>query len=110
MALGAMTVAAGVGQEGGPISLELISFAGDGTYSAGGTTGFEALVRAAVGKGNLDVLAVIGQDCGGYVPVYLRATDALKVYEQTDTATSPLIETATANLSGTTFNVIVLCR
>lgn len=110
MAIGTITVAAGVGQEGGPISVELMSFTGDGTYAAGGTPNFEASVRAAVGKGNLDLIAVIGQDCGGYVPVYDRTNDKLKVYEQTDTATSPLIETATANLSGTTFNVLVLSK
>lgn len=110
MAIGTITAVVDVGQKGGPIIADLISFLGDGAYAAGGTPGFEALVRAALGRGDVDVIAVVGQDCGGYVPVYDRANDKLKVYEQTDTATTPLIETATANLSGTTFSVLVLSK
>lgn len=110
MAIGAITAGNAVGQEGGPISIELLSFAGDGAYGAGGTIDFTALVIAALGKGNVEILAIIGQDCGGYVPVFDKAADKLKVYEQTNVATSPLIETVTANLSGTTFNVLVISK
>lgn len=111
MAIGAITSEAEHGHRGtDAIFLELISFAGDGTYSAGGTAGFQTSVRAALDAGDIEILAVFGQDCGGYVPVYDKDNDKLKVYEQTDTATSPLIETATANLSGTTFNVLVIAR
>lgn len=109
MALGAFTV----GSQGGkaasaPLRVVPLSFAGDGAYAAGGTAAFEDSVQAELEE-NVTVLGVIGQDCGGYVPVYDRTNDKLKVYEQTNVATSPLIETATANLSGTTFNLLVLC-
>ena len=91
--------------------LDLISFAGDGAYASGGTAAFEDSVQAALSGGSArKILAVVGQDCGGYVPVYDYANDKLKVYEQTDTATTPLIETATADLSGTTFKMLVISK
>jgi hypothetical protein len=109
MAIGTITVAASVGQKPtGATFVGLLSFAGDGAYAAGGTPAFQASVRTALGLGNIEVLAVLGQDCGGYVPVYDKTNDKLKVYEQTDTATTPLIETATSDLSGTTFNVLII--
>jgi hypothetical protein len=111
MAIGAITKDASAGERGSdPIFVVLMSFAGDGAYPSGGTAAFEASVQAVAGLDGVDVLGVIGQDCGGYVPVYDRPADKLKVYEQTSTATSPLIETATSNLSGTNFELIVLCR
>jgi hypothetical protein len=111
MALGTITNPAGLDGPGGPtpVFADLISFAGDGAYPAGGTAGFQASYRAAT-KNNREVLGVLPQDCGGYVPVYDKTNDKLKVYEQTNVATSPLIETATADLSGTTFNLIVLSK
>lgn len=111
MAIGAITEVAGVDGPGGndPLFCNLISFAGDGAYAAGGTGNFQALVQAAIGSGR-EVLGVIGQDCGGYVPVYDKAANKLKVYEQSNTATSPLIETATANLSAVTFRMLVLSK
>jgi hypothetical protein len=57
------------------------------------------------------VLAVVGQDCGGYVPVYVPGTDALKVYESgvENAGKTPLAEvTAATNLSSVTFNVLVI--
>lgn len=92
-----------------PLFANLVSFDGDGAYPAGGTPGFQAAMQAVIGSGR-ELVAVLGQDCGGYVPVYDKANDKLKVYEQTNVATSPLIETATANLSGTSFNVLVLSK
>lgn len=111
MAIGAITKAATGDSKGGgfPIFFDRISFAGDGAYASGGTAGFQASFRAAV-PGNREILAVIPEDCGGYYPVYDKTNDKLKVYEQTDTATSPLIETATANLSGTTFNLVIISK
>lgn len=110
MAIGAITSGDQAGAKPStPVFVDFLSFAGDGAYPSGGTLGFQASVRAALGD-QREILAVIGQDCGGYVPVYLPGTDALKVYEQTNVATSPLIETATADLSGTTFNVVVISR
>jgi hypothetical protein len=111
MALGTITVPASLDNPGGPtpVQVDNISFLGDDAYAAGGTADFQALFRA-VTKNNREVLAVIGGDCGGYVPVYDKANDKLKVYEQTNVATSPLIETATSDLSGTTFNLTVLSK
>lgn len=108
MAIGTITVGTRAGHAPSrPMFADTMSFAGDGAYAAGGTADFQASVRTALGS-NVTVLAVIPGDCGGYVPVYDQAADKLKVYEQTDVATSPLIETVTADLSGTTFNVVVV--
>lgn len=112
MALGTITVGTKAGvAASAPLFAELISFAGDGAYGAGGTAGFKALVEAKVG-GSREILAVIGQDCGGYVPVYDKANDKLKVYEgdYDPAAVGPLKENATADLSAVTFNVLVISQ
>lgn len=112
MALGTMTLASGAGKSpSAPMRMDLISFAGDGAYGAGGTAGFQALVRTLLGQ-NVEVMGVIGQDCGGYIPIYDKANDKLKVYEgdYDPAAVGPLTENATANLSGVTFNVLVLSK
>lgn len=112
MALGAITIdkSAG-GVASAPVFADVMHFAGDGAYAAGGTAGFQAAVRAKFGDSR-EVLAVIGQDCGGYVPVYDKANDKLKVYDGDfdPAAVAPLKETIVANLSGVTFNVIVLSK
>lgn len=105
------TVPAGTGLPGAassePQFMDLIRFDGDDNYPAGGSPSFEAFYQALV-EANRTVVAVLGQDCGGYQVTYNRDDDKLKVWEQTDVATSPLIETATSNLSGTKFNVLVI--
>jgi len=110
MALGTITVTKKTQVGDGPVRFDLLSFAGDGAYPSGGSTGFQALVRAALGVGNVEVLAVIAQDCGGYQPIYDKAADKLKVYygDNNNASDGPLVENATANLSGTTFKVLVL--
>jgi len=111
MALGTITVPATGDSKGGgfPVFFDRISFAGDGAYPTGGTASFQAAFREKV-SGNREILAVIPEDCGGYVPVYDKTNDKLKVYEQTNVVTSPLIETATADLSGTTFNLVIISK
>ncbi len=98
----------GVGsQPSSPIFHDVLTFAGDGAYPTGGTLGFGAAVQSFYGDGR-QVLAVVGQDCGGYVPVYVPGTDALKVYKSAGSA-APMVEVSNAaNLSAVTFNVLVI--
>jgi hypothetical protein len=88
--------------------MDHLTFAGDGTYPAGGTTGFQALVRAALGI-DVRVIQVIPEDCGGYIPVYIPATDALKIY-QCGGSGAPMAEDVTANQSGRTYKMHVLSK
>lgn len=110
MSLGTMTKSAGTGQSpGAPTYHDLIAFAGDDAYATGGTAGFQDLVQALTNDGR-EVLAVVGQDCGGYVVAYDKANDKLKVYEAAADG-NPLDEAANAaDLSLTTFNVLVLSK
>lgn len=111
MALGTITVPASLDNPGGPtpVQVDNISFLGDDGYATGGTAAFQASFRA-VTKNNREVLAVIGQDCGGYVPVYDKANDKLKVYEEGADG-GPADEVANAaDLSSVTFNVTVLSK
>ncbi len=111
MALGTITV--GVKEHApGHMRMDLMSFAGDGSYPTNGTAAFQASVRAALGVGNVEVLAVIPQDCGGYVPCYDKAADKLKVYySNSDSSDGPLIEVPNAtSLSGVTFKVMIVSR
>lgn len=111
MAIGAITVINKT-QVTGVLNVDQIAFAGDGAYPANGTPGFQALVRAALGKGNVTIIHVVPQDCGGYLPVYDNVADKLKVFygDNNNAADGPLVENATANLSATTFKVVVLSK
>jgi hypothetical protein len=110
MALGTITAVAKSQVSG--LNLDRISFAGDGAYPAGGTPGFQALVRTALGKGSVTILQVQVEDCGGYVPMYDNANDKLKVYygDNNNAADGALVENATANLSAVTFKLLVTSK
>lgn len=100
MALGAITVVS-KSQVPGPLNVDEISFAGDGAYAAGGTAGFQALVRTALGKGAVRIVGLISKDSGGKTPTYDPVTDKLKVYAGTS-------EQANGDVSATTFRIVVL--
>lgn len=111
MAIGAITVVS-KSQIPGPLNIDQISFAGDAAYPSGGTPGFQALVRTALGKGNVTISHVIPVDCGGYVPEYDTAADKLKLLygDNNNAADGPLVENATADLHTTTFKLIVVSK
>ena len=112
MAIGEITLTKkGGGAASAPLFAERMSFAGDANYPGGGTTGFKALVEAKVG-GARNVLAVIGQNCGGYSVAYDYATDKLMVFtgDYDPAADAPQSEPTGDNLSGVTFNVLVLSQ
>jgi hypothetical protein len=102
MALGTITVVKAF-EADGPVRLDLLSFAADGAYPTGGTTAFQAKVRDALDRGNVEVLAVIAQDCAGFNPVYDKTNDKLKVYAANNTQVAN-----TTDLSANTFNVMVV--
>lgn len=112
MALGTITITPKVKQ--GPIHADHLSFAGDGAYPAGGTVDFEGLYRDALLAADKpsparEVLGIIQVDASGYVLRYDKANDKLMAFESDNGgADGPLQESTTANLSGTTFKVIVL--
>lgn len=112
MALGAITVVENVVADG-PVRMDLLSFAADGAYPTGGTAAFQAAVRTALAKGNLELVAVIPQDCGGYGVCYDKANDKLKCYtgDNDNVADGPQVQVANAaNLSAVTFKVLVLSK
>lgn len=96
----------GVGaQPSAPTFVDILTFTGDASVSAGGSPGFGAAVRAYFGD-NRTVLAALAQDCGGYLVSYEPATDKLKYWKSAGSAAA-MVE-ATGDLSGTTFNVMVI--
>ena len=105
MALGTITSLAENGQEGSNVICKVISFLGDDAYVAGGTAGFSATVAAALGKGNVTVLAAIPQGCGLHLPVYDQANDKLIVF-----LGSTGIEVANGDNSAITYNMLVICE
>lgn len=111
MSLGTIVVDSKVETPSGPVRFDEIHFPGDGAYPSGGTPGFQALVRAKLGAGSVEVLAVIQVDVSGYVLRYDRVNDKLMVFEGNyDAADGPLQESSTANLSGVTFRCIVISK
>ena len=106
MALGAITRDEDVGQRGGPVIAELISFAGDSSYTTGGTVGFTALVRTALARGDVTILGVVAQNLSDHV---------VRFDEPNDTLLVSLMSTGAevgngVNLSGITFKLLVICK
>jgi hypothetical protein len=106
MALGTMTKNAGESLMADAAYLDQVSFPGDGAYTTGGSVGFQAALAALVGDAR-DVIAVVPLNCGGYLPQYVAGDPgALKVID----IASGLEVAATTNLSGTTFNLLVISK
>lgn len=110
MALGAITVPEFAGRGSSPVCFDVLSFAGESSYAAGGSD-FAAAAEAAIAAGR-EIMAVVPVDCGGYLPQFDKSNGKLKVYYGNyDAADGPLIEVANAtNLSGVTFKVLVISR
>lgn len=110
MSIGAVTLGTKAGDaEFRSIALVKVSMPGDTAYPTGGTLLVGAAIAAALGTA-VTILGIIPQDCGGFVPAYLPATDALKVYEQSGVDDTALDEVdATTDLHTTTFNFIAIC-
>ncbi|NUP12892.1 MAG: hypothetical protein HOW73_43185 [Polyangiaceae bacterium] len=111
MAVGAVTISE---KRGGktlaPQFMENISFAGEASYPTGGMLGLDASLESAAGESRR-ILGIVPGDCGGYVPVWVPSTGAVKVYyaDNNNAADGPLIEVpATTNLSAVTFQLLVL--
>lgn len=69
MAIGTITAVDRVGEDGqDPTFVEHIKFAGDATYPDGGTLAIETAIRAALGTRQIELMAVIAEDCGVYLP------------------------------------------
>ena len=85
-----------------------MQFLGDSSYTTGGTTGFAALVAAAAGRAALEVISVtkVGL-CGGFIPVYDPIVDSLLVLRSAGINAAQEEVPNAANLSGTTFDVLV---
>lgn len=89
-----------------PSFVDRIQFTGDTAYPTGGTAGFKASLQK-VTKDLRTPFAVLGQDCGGYVPVYDEANDKLKVFWCAGNG-APMSEVTNAtNLGAVTFNIVV---
>ena len=88
-----------------PIFLDKVSFAGDDAYPTGGTAAFQTTFRAKV-KAAREILAIVPQDCGVYVPSYDKTNDKLKVRAVSNGAE---VSNGT-DLSGTTFDLLVISR
>jgi len=105
MALAIITSVNENGQDGSNVICKLVSFLGDAAYPTGGTPGFAASLSAAIGRGNLTILAVVPQDCGLHAPVYDAANDKLKVI-----VGSTGLEVAPGDQSAITYNLLCICE
>lgn len=90
-----------------PVKMYKLSFPGEASYVKGtGTAAFEAAVQAAVSEA-VTLMAVVDTGVSAnpkYIAYYDEATDSLRIRDM-----SAADEATSANLSGTTFYVTVLC-
>ena len=110
MALGTVVPNTAKSTKGGePVYHDYLVMPGDATYTAGGTTGFDAVVATAL-EDDREVIAVIGQDCEGYVLGYLPANGGtLSMYEAGADADA-LDEVANGSYAGTSLNMLVISK
>jgi hypothetical protein len=101
MALGAATVVGRFSHDSRPAMMDIIQFAGDAAYPAGGTTNFRAFAQQAVARGHLDIIAVIPLNTGGRDLYYDRLTDKLQVLTAAGAE-------AAGDLSAQVFTVLVI--
>ena len=117
MALGAITILARRETKDGGQEI-LCSCAGDGAYVAGGTAAFNASLQLAIktahaaatdknvrGEEEVACQYIVPVTAGVYVPSYVYATDKLFVYDNSTDA-----ESIVANMSGTTFIFVAVCK
>lgn len=90
--------------------IDAISLVGDGAYPTGGSTGVQAALRAKTGD-NRTILGVIPIGLnGGYLPVWDLANGKLIMLTTDGTAAPPVEVANAANLSGTTFKLLVISQ
>ncbi len=106
MSWGTLTISESGKAPSGPLFVDRITLVGDATYVTGGTTGLLAALRTAKGMPNLDILSVRGEgDNGDLQPEYVHATDSLLIRDISTGA-----DHGNANLSGTTFGLVVISK
>jgi len=104
MSISLLTLISGAGgKASAPAFADRVSFAGEASYLAGGTTGLAARLHAQTGDSRA-IVGIVSGDCGVYIAQYNPATDLLKVRKIVD-GTEPADAT---DLSATTFNLVVL--
>lgn len=112
MALGTISLvgAERAGQTLEPVFRIHLQFLGDTSYPTGGSTGFTALVAAAVGKGVADITVLKVEKvglCGGYEPIFDLANDTL-LMTRTAAINLPAEEVPnTTAMDGVTFDLLV---
>jgi hypothetical protein len=109
MPLGTITVSDKSRDSARVLYADLISLVGDDTYTAGGTTGFDATFKTAVGD-NREVIGVMSLDCAGYEMKYLEANGGtLKMYEEGADG-SAADEVGNGDYSSVALNLLVLSK
>lgn len=105
MALGTFTNTQKLAKADSVGYLDRAQIVGDNSYPTGGTTGFSASVQTATKQGGREVVGIIDNtgDATYYV-VYVKATDALKVFVR---ATGLEVANAT-DTSGKTWDLLVI--
>ena len=107
MSFGTVTKVTEGGGNHAAVFLVNLTIVGDDAYPTGGTAAFQDAVRAATGN-EIEVMAVVGNDCGGYIPNYDKTNDKLVVYEAGADAAALDEVTDTTDLSSTTFQLLIL--
>lgn len=102
MAIGIITIENRVMSTGGPIVLEIVSFAGDAAYPTGGMVGLEAALEAAANAGR-KVLWVDGWSSANHKVQWVPSTGALKAHVAADLTEVP----NATNLSAASFRCAI---
>jgi hypothetical protein len=107
MALGTPTRAQTAGAKREAIFHDLITFAGDGAYPAGGTAGFLAWFRAMSGRAGATILAVIDQSQPDTLSVLSYDHTNDKLFARVRTTG---VESAVGNQSAVTYRLLVISK
>lgn len=95
-----------------PATVKFVSFtaAAGATYASGGIPTFTTALRSGAGQAATPLFVVPIAACGGYRPIYDKATDKLLLYWSSNTGTVGIEVADTTNISGAAFKLAVICE
>jgi hypothetical protein len=107
MALGTITSVKRAGQKTStPCYVDLVTVVGDGAYASGGTAGFLALFRAAIGD-QREIVGVVDQSQPDTLSALEYDFTNDKLFARVRTTG---VESAVANQSAVTYRLLVISR
>ena len=94
----------------GTIKFITSTMAAGATYATGGVPTFTTALRTAAAQNVTPLFIVPIGACGGYRPIYDKATDSVLLYWSSNTGTVQIEVADTTSISGAVLKLAVICE